>query len=309
MNNPFLPTFSFSNSSPSSSSPENGGFTFTSGVTDQTNERQRCFQGRKRTTARSSENNKTTPSCSVFKCPPIFEKVNEKDNSEEITNKNQMPENSKTRFALTGTFSCKFEGSSYSFRPPESSSFASDKSIKKEERDEESVQNTSTPSQIIASRLLKGIPQSPHFWPLRRYSKPAKQSLINAWDQIFEKTVDKIKNIRIDCFCIDAKILWETLQELQMMGYYVLPLRRRLVELSDVMLRKTRHERTKMSLKKKAEQHMIEKSRFEFEILMLKAKVEAEKVCFEDAMAKISKMDDEMPSFDACFSKLAIKQL
>ena len=51
---------------------ENGGFTFTSGVTDQTNERQRCFQGRKRTTARSSENNKTTPSCSVFKCPPIF---------------------------------------------------------------------------------------------------------------------------------------------------------------------------------------------------------------------------------------------
>ena len=184
-----------------------------------------------------------------------------------------------------------------------------DKSIKKEKRDEKSVQNTSTPSQIIVSRLLKGIPQSPHFWPLRGYSEPAKQSLIIAWDQIFEKTVDKIKNVQINCFCIDAKILWETLQELQMMGYYVLPLRRRLVELLDVMLSKMRHERKKMRLRKKAEEHMIEKDRFKFKILMLKAKAEAEKVCFEDAMAKISKMDDEMPSFDACFSKLAIKQL
>uniref|UniRef100_A0A803M3R3 Uncharacterized protein n=1 Tax=Chenopodium quinoa TaxID=63459 RepID=A0A803M3R3_CHEQI len=92
-------------------------------------------------------------------------------------------------------------------------------------------------------------------------------------------------------------------------GYNVVPLRRRLVELSDVLENKIRHRIEKGRLKSKAEQHMMEKNKLEFEIVKLKAKAEAEKASFEDVMAKVAKMDDEMPRFNASFTVLAIKPL
>ncbi|KAL2940634.1 DUF724 domain-containing protein 7 [Bienertia sinuspersici] len=182
-----------------------------------------------------------------------------------------------------------------------------EESIKKE-RGENGVRNPSA-SQIIVSRLLKGIPQSPHYWPLRSYSEAAKQSLINSWDRIYEELVDQIQSLQLDGFCIVAKRLWETIHELQMMGYNVVPLRRRLVELSDVVQRRTTHRIEKTRLKSMATRHMMEKNKLEFEIVKLKAKAEAEKASFEDVMDRVAKMEDEMPRFNALFSKLAIKPL
>lgn len=131
--------------------------------------------------------------------------------------------------------------------------------------------------------------------------------MIHAWDRIYEETVDQIQSMCVNGFWIDAKRLWETTQELQTMGYNTLPLRRRLVELSDVLIKRKRHRIEKERLKSKAERHIMEKNKLEFEIVKLKAKAEAEKASFEDIMGKVAKMDDEMPSFNASFSKLAIK--
>ncbi|KMT18233.1 hypothetical protein BVRB_2g024000 isoform B [Beta vulgaris subsp. vulgaris] len=314
----FPPVFSFSNSPTPSYSPGNERFTFSGDFNNRSSERQRHNNFRYQ--RRSSGHNKSAPSSSSsFQFRPIFadngaaEKAKEKESSKETTHENGIPENGKTKFtvlsALTGTIPCNFEGSSYSSQPLERSCFATEQPIKTE-RDEKSVPNLSAShSQIIVSRLLKNIPQSPHFWPLRAYSEAAKRSLINAWDRIFEETVDQIQSVQVNGFGIDVKRLWETTEELQMMGYNVVPLRRRLVELTDVRKQINQHRFRKMRLKTKAEQHMMEKNKLEFEIVKLKAKVEAEKASFEDVMAKVAKMNDEMPSFNALFSKLAIKPL
>ncbi|KNA08887.1 hypothetical protein SOVF_158680 isoform B [Spinacia oleracea] len=321
----FPPAFSFSSSSTlsSSSSPGMGKFTFCAGTiaNDQTTERRRpkTYQA-KPVTADSGHSKSASASASAsasdssssfsFKCPPIFENANAKENSNETKHDNGIRENPKTRFtglsALTGTIPCCFEGSSYSFQPLGQSFYATEESIKKE--DDNHVQNPSA-SQIMVSRLLKGIPQSPHFWPLRGYSEAAKQSLINAWDRIYKDAVDQIQSMSVNGFWIDAKRFWETTLELQMMGYNVIPLRRRFVELSEVLKKRTRHRIERGRLKSKAEQHMMEKKKLEFEIVKLNARVEAEKASFDDIMAKVAKMDDEMPSFNASFSKLAIKPL
>ncbi|KMT18232.1 hypothetical protein BVRB_2g024000 isoform A [Beta vulgaris subsp. vulgaris] len=278
----FPPVFSFSNSPTPSYSPGNERFTFSGDFNNRSSERQRHNNFRYQ--RRSSGHNKSAPSSSSsFQFRPIFadngaaEKAKEKESSKETTHENGIPENEQPI---------------------------------KTERDEKSVPNLSAShSQIIVSRLLKNIPQSPHFWPLRAYSEAAKRSLINAWDRIFEETVDQIQSVQVNGFGIDVKRLWETTEELQMMGYNVVPLRRRLVELTDVRKQINQHRFRKMRLKTKAEQHMMEKNKLEFEIVKLKAKVEAEKASFEDVMAKVAKMNDEMPSFNALFSKLAIKPL
>lgn len=305
----FPPAFTVSNSP--TLSPDNGRFTFSVGVVDQSTERRRPSTFKAKPAVASGHKKSSSPSFS-FKCTPVFaEKANEKEKSEETTHENGKSENTKARFtvvsALTGTISCSFEGSSYSSQTLGPSCFAtgSEESIKRG-GDEKSVQHPSA-SQIIVSRILKGIPQSPHFWPLRGYSEAAKQSLIHAWDRIYEETVDQIQSMCVNGFWIDAKRLWETTQELQTMGYNTLPLRRRLVELSDVLIKRKRHRIEKERLKSKAERHIMEKNKLEFEIVKLKAKAEAEKASFEDIMGKVAKMDDEMPSFNASFSKLAIK--
>ncbi|KAL2928619.1 Laminin subunit gamma-1 [Bienertia sinuspersici] len=79
------------------------------------------------------------------------------------------------------------------------------------------------------------------------------------------------------------------------MGYNVVPLRRRLVELSDVVQRRTTHRIEKTRLKSMATRHMMEKNKLEYEIVKLKAKAEAEKASFEDVMDRVAKMEDEMP--------------
>ena len=171
------------------------------------------------------------------------------------------------------------------------------------------VSEQSSSQAIIVSRILKGIPQSPHFLPLKGYSDVAKHSLINAWDCIFEQVVDQIESMQVDGFWVNAKRLWETMGELQNMGYNVIAVRRRLVELTDVMLRIRKHRSDIRELKSKAEKHRMEKSRLEFEIMKLRDRVEAEKARHEEVMVKVKKMEQKMPHFDDVFSRMAAQKI
>ena len=124
-------------------------------------------------------------------------------------------------------------------------------------------------SLIMISRILKGIPQSPHFYQLRNQSKLVRKSIIALWDSIFEETVEQIQSLRANDFWVRAKELWKTLEELQTVGYNVVVLRRRSVELSNVMTEAKLSELDIKRLKVKAENHRAEKSRLEFVILNL----------------------------------------
>lgn len=242
---------------------------------------------------------------------PGNEKTNFSPETEEGSSK-QAPQNSgfSSPSAITGEIPCYFEGTSYSsFRPlqPTYVPAGTGESIKVEKLEKFELNPLS--SKIIkVSQILKGIPQNPYFRSLKGYSEVAKQSLINAWDHIFEETIDQIQTMQVSGFWVDAKRMWEIMQELQNMGYNVIVPRRRLVELTDVMVKLRRHRIDIRGLRRKAEQHRLQKSRLEFEIVKLRAKVEAEKVAYEHVMAEVVKMEDEVPNFDDVFAKLAIKQ-
>ena len=153
------------------------------------------------------------------------------------------------------------------------------------------VSEQSSSQVILVSRILKGIPQSPHFLPLKGYSDVAKYSLIDAWDSIFEEVVDQIRSMQVNGFWVYANRLWQTMGELQNMGYNVTVVRRRLVELTDVVLRIRRHRSDIRELKSKAKGHRAEKGRLECEIMKLRDRVEAEKASLEEVMVKVKKME------------------
>ncbi|KAK9683436.1 hypothetical protein RND81_10G141300 [Saponaria officinalis] len=291
--------FSFS-SSPSFSQT---GFTFCTGTSNNSNEHSSAG-------SRPARNRVWR-----FKRPPhsasaMSEKGNEDDNSVKAPCEDGKPETTKTVFttpsAVTGAIPCHFEGSNYFWKLYTPTCCTPGEAIKKEKKDESESKPPSTQMAVV-SRILKGIPQNPHFVPLKAYSNVAKQRLITAWDNIFEETVDKLLTLQINGFSVNAKRLWETMEELEKMGYNVLLLRRRLVELTDVLISRRRHRTEMTRLKAEAEEHRMEKSRLEFEIVKLKAKAEAEKASVDDTMARVAKMEDEMPHFDVDFTKLAIK--
>ncbi|KAH9614754.1 hypothetical protein KSS87_016542 [Heliosperma pusillum] len=240
------------------------------------------------------------------------EKANEDDNSMKAPH--EKPETIKTKVttpsAVTGEIPCHFEGSSYSSKlsSPSCFTFTSEEPITKEKQEKsEPVPSRVSTQIVIVSRILKGMPQNPHFLPLKSYSNVAKQRLINAWDNIFEETVDNLLSLQVNGFSADAKRLWETMEELEKMGYDVILLRRRLVELTDVIIRQRNRRSEIVRLKDKAEQHKMEKSRLEFEIVKLRARVEAAEASVDDVMDKVRKIEDEMPHLNDVFTKLAIK--
>ncbi|GAU25194.1 hypothetical protein TSUD_150930 [Trifolium subterraneum] len=62
---------------------------------------------------------------------------------------------------------------------------------------------------IKVSRVLKGIPQSPHFFQLRKYSELARVKLIAAWDQAFEDTAKEVQDLKTKDFWVNARKLWK----------------------------------------------------------------------------------------------------
>ncbi|XP_057981693.1 uncharacterized protein LOC131166995 [Malania oleifera] len=159
------------------------------------------------------------------------------------------------------------------------------------------------------SRFLKGIPQNPHFLHLRRYSELTQKNLISGWDRTFEETVEQLQALRADNFWVNAGKLWKTMEDLQSLGYNVILLRRRLVELSEVMMELRLFKSEVLELKEKAEFHRMEKSRLGSLILSLKAKAEREQASRDGILDQVEKMEEELPVFAGNLANFALKPL
>lgn len=181
--------------------------------------------------------------------------------------------------------------------------------IKEKKLAREAIQETVTTSLIVISRILKGIPQSPHFYWLRNHSEHSRKSLISSWDGIFEETVEQIHSLQADDFWINAKELWKTMEGLQTMGYNVILLRKRVVELTDVMIEQRLSKLKINRLKIKAENHRVERSRLEFQILKLQERIKKEHDDMGGVLAQVAEMEKELPKFDGVFVKLAMEPL
>lgn len=73
--------------------------------------------------------------------------------------------------------------------------------------------NSALPLRLIhVSRILKGIPQSPHFLHLRKYSDLAQEKLVATWDQIFEEAVEQVQAPKTKDFWVMANKLWKTME-------------------------------------------------------------------------------------------------
>ncbi|KAF2319062.1 hypothetical protein GH714_013043 [Hevea brasiliensis] len=163
-------------------------------------------------------------------------------------------------------------------------------------------------SLVVISRILKGIPQNPHFYQLRNHSELVRKSMICLWDQIFEETAEQIHSLQANGFWVRAKELWKTMEDLQTIGYNVIPLRRRLVELSDVMKMLELSKSSIELLKIKAENHRAEKSRIEFMFLSLQEMFKKEKEGMEIVVAQVIDMEKVLTKFDEAFAELALEQ-
>ncbi|ESR48942.1 hypothetical protein CICLE_v10033074mg [Citrus x clementina] len=127
----------------------------------------------------------------------------------------------------------------------------------------------------MVTRILNGIPQSPHFYQLRNYSELTRNNLISAWDRIFEETVREIHSLQAMDFWVRAKRLWKTIEELQNLGYNVIALRRRLVDLGDIM--------TELKM---------EKSRLLSLIENMQALAKKEEDCMESKLIEATKLEN-----------------
>lgn len=162
---------------------------------------------------------------------------------------------------------------------------------------------------ISISRILKGIPHSPHFLQLRSHSEAARKNLMAGWDRAFEETVEEIHSLTANDFWVRASELWKTMEELQSSGYNVFKLRKRLVELTEVILQQKLSRLEIRRLKVKAESHRMEMSRLESVILGLHIQVEKEQVAMVEVLKEAAKMENELPKFDSGFASLAMGPL
>ncbi|KAJ9160301.1 hypothetical protein P3X46_025714 [Hevea brasiliensis] len=182
--------------------------------------------------------------------------------------------------------------------------------IKQEEESREANQEPAiTSSLVVISRILKGIPQNPHFYQLRNHSELARKSMICSWDKIFEETVEQSRSLQANGFWVRARELWKTMGELQTMGYNVIPLRRRLIELSNVMTELKLSKSDIKGLKIKAENHRAKKSRLEFVILSWQKMIKREQEGMERVLTQVIAKEKELPKFDEAFAKLALEPL
>ncbi|XP_043816808.1 uncharacterized protein LOC110624697 isoform X14 [Manihot esculenta] len=180
---------------------------------------------------------------------------------------------------------------------------------KEEEAREANPEAAKTSSLMVISRILKGIPQDPHFYQLRNHSELARKIMICSWDQIFLETAEKIHSLQPNGFWVRARELWKTMEELQSMGYNVIPLRRRLVELTNVMTDLKLFKSNIKGLKIKAEDHRAEKRRLKFVILSLQEIIMGEEEGMERVVAEVMDLEKELPKFDEAFANLALEPL
>lgn len=160
---------------------------------------------------------------------------------------------------------------------------------------------------IKISRVLKGIPQSPHFFKLRNFSELAREKLIAAWDQAFEDTAEKVRDLKGKDFWVNARKLWKAMEDLQGMGYNVIPIRRRLVEMTEVMVEFKSSKLKILRLKNKAENHRMERSRLESIVMSLQMRAEGEGMKMVKLLGEVDQVEKALPSYDVLVESLAMK--
>ncbi|KAI4299430.1 hypothetical protein L6164_032893 [Bauhinia variegata] len=162
---------------------------------------------------------------------------------------------------------------------------------------------------IPISRVLKGIPQRPHFFPLRGFSELLSEKIIAALDQGFEDTVDQIHNLtKANGFSWEMVCdLWKAMGILELMGYNVLLIRRRLVEMTEVVVELEEKMLTIVELKSQADYHRMEKNRLLNMILSLKNKVEGEELNKEQLLKKVDILKEELSKYNDLIAILAMK--
>lgn len=178
----------------------------------------------------------------------------------------------------------------------------------KSDGEKKPLSNSPLPLTLV-TRILNGIPQNPYFYQLRNYSELTRKNLISAWDQTFEETVIEIHSLQAMDFWVRAKTLWKTIEELQNLGYNVIALRRRLVDLGDIMMELKSSQLQIKGLKIKAENHRMEKSRLLSLIVNLQELAKKEEDCMESKLIEATKLENELLKFDAAFAKLAVKPI
>lgn len=182
--------------------------------------------------------------------------------------------------------------------------------VKTEEKIEENLDASSNSPLplILISRVLNGIPQSPHFFQLRMYSELTREKLMVAWDQTFEDTAERIHDLKPeDNFRVCASKLWKTLEELQGMGYNVIPIRRRLVEMGEVIGEFKQRELEIVKLKNKAENHKFERSRFQSLILSFQQRAEREGRSMVQVLGEVDQLEKGLPKYGVLIANLAMK--
>ncbi|KAJ1383608.1 DUF724 family protein [Sesbania bispinosa] len=141
---------------------------------------------------------------------------------------------------------------------------------------------------------------------LRRYSELAREKLIAAWDQAFEDTVEQIHDLKSKDFWVNARKLWKTMEDLQGMGYNVIPMRRRLVEMAEVMDELKKWKLEIVTLKNKAEDHRMERSRLQSMVLSLQVRAEREGKSMVQLLHEVDHMEKALPKYDILIANLAM---
>ncbi|KAE7996643.1 hypothetical protein FH972_001349 [Carpinus fangiana] len=162
---------------------------------------------------------------------------------------------------------------------------------------------------IPISRILKGIPQCPHFLQLRSYSEVARKNLMAGWDRAFEETVEEIHSLTAKDFWAEASNLWKSMEDLQGLGYNVFRLRRRLVELTEVMEEQKLSKLEIGRLRSKAESHRMEKCRLESVIFGLQQRTQREHATMVEMLKGVARIENGLPKFDGAFAVLAMEPI
>ncbi|XP_077217095.1 uncharacterized protein LOC143851522 isoform X8 [Tasmannia lanceolata] len=159
------------------------------------------------------------------------------------------------------------------------------------------------------TRVLKGIPQNPHFHPLQIYSKRVQKNLIRGWDQTCVEITEKIENLLVEEFWESIDELQQTLSELESMGYNVMRLKKRLDALKEVMVTKKESWVDIVVLQKKVEDRKIKLERLKSEISKLQAEAEEEQVGIDELMNEATKREENLQVFNAEFAKITSTSL
>ncbi|XP_043725554.1 DUF724 domain-containing protein 10-like [Telopea speciosissima] len=156
-----------------------------------------------------------------------------------------------------------------------------------------------------SSKVLRDIPQSPHFHSLQAYPGRVRKNLISGWDQTFEETYDQIQSLKATDFWISKDELQLTLDELESMGYNIGRLRKRLDELTNVMEKRESALFAMWSLRTKMESHKRKKQKLEGKIYKLQMQAEKEQANINGLTDEVAKLEESLPVVDSRFESLA----